>query len=133
MQEVLDDKAAHIISGDISIEKHVAVFPFRNVSVDIVANRANDLLIERGYKLESGGLTNAAYGKGSQLLRILVGAFAKRFCWIVKVEPIDDYARLTLVKDAKGYVGGIIGVNQVNKEYKQITDVFTDLHRELSK
>ena len=129
MKEVLDDTLINKREDLIIIQKDNAIFTFERLSAFELANCVNEIFIEKGYKLEEGTTESGKYGKGSQVLRILFGAFAKRFCWGSKVETNStQQTRFVLTKDAKGYAGGIIGVNQVNNEYKRLTDAFTALH-----
>lgn len=131
MVEVIDDHSVTAKIEAVVIEKSKAIFPFENISSDELAAKVKEILLEKGYKLEQGSPDNGKYGKGSQVLRVLFGAFAKRFCWEVKVQAEGNITRLILSKDAKGYAGGLIGVNQVNNEYKRLTDVLTSFHASL--
>jgi len=128
MKEVLDDNLMREKDQLIMIDKNRAVFTFERVSAAELAKNVNDIFIEKSYKLEQGSTEGGKYGKGNQVLRILFGAFAKRFCWETKIESNSTHTRFIFTKDAKGYAGGIIGVNQVNNEYKRMTDAFTLFH-----
>lgn len=127
-QEILDENAVFSSDGAVIIDKHRAIFTFKKMSPTELAKSVDDIFRERGYKLEHGTTEAGKYGKGNQVMRVLFGAFVKRFCWETQIDTNSTQTRLIFTKDAKGYVGGVIGVNQVNKEYKALTDIFTDLH-----
>lgn len=126
MNEVLDDQ----LTDDNApvIEKNKATYRFKNIDVNTLAEDINQLMLGKGYKLEVGNSVKGSYGKGSSILRVLFGAFAKRFEWNIEIHSQDDFTVLEFSKQAKGYMGGAIGVSQVNKEYKVITEDLTKLH-----
>jgi len=127
-QEILVDKSVFGKNDLIIIEKHKAIFTFERISQSELMKSVNDIFVESGYKLEQGTTESGKYGKGSQVMRVLFGAFVKRFCWETKIENNSSQIRFALTKDAKGYVGGVIGVNQVNKEFKRLIDLFSAFH-----
>jgi hypothetical protein len=131
MKEVLDDQLIDAPLKLIVIESNKAVFTFKKSTAEEITKQIDEVFKRKQYKLEEGSTTRGKYGKGSLALRILFGAFAKRFCWETRVEPDGTDTRFTLIKDAKGYAGGLIGMNQVSNEYKRMTDAFTLLHTTL--
>lgn len=87
------------------------------------AAKINQYFTGLGYKLESGSPVNGVYGRGSQALRVLLGAFHKRFCYNVNISPNPDgTTKVICTKADKGRWGGVVGYNQVVKE--------TDRHKE---
>jgi len=127
-QEILVDKSVFGKNDLIIIEKHKAIFTFERISQSELTKCVNDIFVESGYKLEQGTTESGKYGKGSQVMRVLFGAFVKRFCWETKIESNSSQTRFVFIKDAKGYVGGVIGVNQVKNEFKRLTDLFSAFH-----
>lgn len=127
MTEVLDDNLIRTNNGKVVVEKNKTTFTFSNISVEELGKQIAEIFIGKGYKLEEGNNANGKYGKGSTILRVLFGAFAKRFCWQVIIDAEGRDAKLALIKDAKGYAGGVIGVNQVNNEFKRMSDLFITL------
>lgn len=127
MSEVLDDNLIRTNNGKVVIEKNKTTFLFENISTEELGQQVGELLSAKGYSLEEGTKTNGKYGKGSAVLRVLFGAFAKRFCWQIVINADGPGASLELIKDAKGYAGGVIGVNQVNNEFKRISTDITSL------
>jgi len=126
-EEILDDKKT--TAGDsVTIEKSRALFLFKSVDQNKLGEDVKNLFIDNGYKLESGTPNNATYGKGSKVLRVLLGAFIKRFEWQIEITENGGMITLLFEKNAKGYMGGAIGVNQVNNEFKRYVEVLKTLH-----
>jgi hypothetical protein len=128
MEGILDDQIITTETQDVRIEKDRAIYDFRNHSPQQIADKINAYLSKRGYKLEEGTIFSGKYGKGNKVLRILFGAFVKRFLWEVKVGEAHGITRLVFLKDSKGYIGGIIGVNQVKNEYNDLTLAIQRFH-----
>ena len=82
----------------------------------------------RGYRLELGKPGDGTYGTGSNFLRILFGAFAKRYSFSVKVTQSDDQSPviLHLGKAMSGAMGGVIGHGKMTKEYNAIVDTLRE-------
>jgi len=78
----------------------------------------------RKYKLENGKPDNGTYGIGSDLMRILFGAFAKRYSFTVQIGEEDGVVVFKLTKAMSGAMGGVIGHSKMTKEYKTIADEF---------
>ena len=112
-----------------TIEKDKAVYPFIKTNVNELASKVQEFLPKQGYKLEEGTSANCIYGKGNKTLRILFGAFVKRFTWKITVQETGDTTTLAYVKDEKGYWGGAIGVVQVKNEFKKISEVLRIFHQ----
>ena len=125
--EVLDqDQIA--TEGTVKIEKNKAIYVFKSTNKEDLGKKVNDYFKEQGYTLEAGVNTNGTYGKGSKVLRVLLGAFVKRFEWQVSISDINNSTGLTFTKNAKGYAGGLIGVNQVKNEYSRLTETLKAFH-----
>lgn len=129
-EELLDDnmETAEAVSS-VKIGADKAVFPFQSTNSDELAEKVQKFLSGLGYKLEEGNNKSGIYGKGSKILRILLGAFVKRFTWGVKIEESFGESVLTFTKNEKGYWGGLIGVTQVSSEYKKITSRLEAYHQ----
>jgi hypothetical protein len=126
--ELLDDGAVALGKNEVTIDKEKATYPFANTNVNELATKVQEFLLKQGYKLEEGSNSNGIYGKGSKTLRILLGAFIKRFTWKVTVADTGETTTLTFIKDEKGYWGGAIGVVQVKNEFNKITAVLQNFH-----
>lgn len=128
MDEVLDNDLEALGANAPIIKKNTAIFKFSKLSQDELSGKLESFLQKKGYKLESGVPHEGTYGKGNKVMRVLFGAFVKRFEWKVGVVPVDGYTELSINKSAKGYAGGVVGVNQVNNEFKSIVNSLTQFH-----
>lgn len=126
--EILDEGIVSKPAQKVNIGADAAIYEFANTNPEELGTRVQDFLIGQGYKLEQGNATSAVYGKGSKTMRVLFGAFVKRFTWGVKIASDGDVTKLKFSKDEKGYWGGVIGVNQVKNEYKKITSALERFH-----
>ena len=127
-EEILDDGTVTTEQPKVDITKDRAIYIFENTNADQLADKLQQFLLKDGYKLESGTPKKGVYGKGSKTMRILFGAFVKRFTWGVTVADKDGQTVLKFNKDEKGYWGGAIGVSQVKTEYGRITAVLKNFH-----
>lgn len=127
MEEVLDNDLKSLDATAPVITKERAIFSFENTSEAEIASKINALFLKDGYTLEEGTELKGKYGKGSKVMRILFGAFVKRFAWEVTVSNEGGMVKATLYKETKGYAGGAIGVNQVKNEFKRLIAVWETL------
>lgn len=126
--ELLDDSPESKNDSAPVINDERAEYPFATIGKDDLAVKIKKFLEKDGYKIESGIAVNAVYGKGSKTMRILFGAFVKRFTWGVKVTGDDNQSTLIFTKDEKGYWGGAIGISQVKKEWSRIIASLSAYH-----
>ena len=78
-----------------------------------------------GYRLEKGELGDGRYGKGSPVLRLLLGAFYPRYAFNVAIdEGKGGNLEIMIARAETGYAGGLIGRNQVLNEEKRIIKEF---------
>ncbi len=126
MEETLDNELTNVKSKTIRIENNKAIYRFYDVPADILGEKVNKYLLSKQYKLKSGNATKGVYGKGNKTMRILIGAFVKYFEWNVEIKEDSVSSVLIFSKLAKGYAGGIIGVQQVKNEYKRLTELLSN-------
>jgi hypothetical protein len=108
---------------DYQVDKEGAYMTLNRSTPEDAAQALNQYFVGQGYKLESGSPVNGVYGRGSQALRVLLGAFHKRFSFNVHINPNPDgTTKVMCTRAEKGRWGGLIGYNQVTKE--------TDRHKE---
>lgn len=95
-------------------------FIFANCDSNHLAAEVQQYFLANNYKLEAGVPIDAIYGRGSDVLRILFGAFAKRFKFNVFVEPNGPHVRLRVEKAMSGAMGGVIGHSAMKRETERI-------------
>lgn len=126
--EIIDQNMVKSNNEAITITNDKAVYRFQNTSANELASKIESYLTGKGYKIEEGNSNNGVYGKGNKTLRILFGAFVKRFTWRVTVKDEGNETILTFLKAEKGYWGGAIGVAQVKNEFRRITESLRQFH-----
>ena len=119
----MNDEVIDNIAPNVDLSKHEARWTLSGKTVEDVATKLNAEMLSQGYKLEVGTNDNGVYGKGNKVMRVLFGAFVKRFAFRVHVTNEGNVAQLVFVKDGKGYAGGAIGVSQVKKEFTRLVDI----------
>lgn len=75
------------------------------------------------YKLEGGTPENAVYGRGSGVLRVLFGAFARRYKFKVTVYQEGEKTTLRIGKAISGTMGGYLGYRRMKKELKRLGEL----------
>jgi len=111
---------------DFDNTKNFMKFAFEGTKPEELANNIHDFFVAEGYKLERGTKEKGVYGKGNKTMRLLFGAFVKRFAFQFEVMPDAEDASITrfeFLKDSLNKIsGGVIGYNQSNKEIKRLTE-----------
>jgi hypothetical protein len=87
---------------------------------------ADNILTEAGYKLKKDDWQQSEYTKGNRVLRILFGAFVKYNKILVSLSGSSDKVTMTVSNQSSGFSGGMIGMAQVNKEYKRVIAAFDE-------
>jgi hypothetical protein len=99
-------------------------FVFADGAAQTMADELAAFFLGRGYKLEAGSPFAGSYGIGSNLKRLLFGAFAKRYVFNFTVQPQATGGMMTITKGISGAMGGVIGYRKMSKELEK---VLTDL------
>lgn len=90
--------------------------------VEETANKLSRFFEAEGYKLESGTPVDGVYGIGSNVMRVLFGAFAKRYAFSVKILESGSVSTVVVDKAMSGAMGGAIGYSKMKKEFARIRD-----------
>ena len=98
---------------------------FPPVAAEVLAADVAKFFEQQGYKLEGGAPGNGVYGVGSDLMRILFGAFARRYKFNVGIQQAGANTWLHLSKGMSGAMGGVIGYSAMNKESKRVFEAMT--------
>lgn len=93
-----------------------------------LADKVSARFQARGYRLEEGTNMDGVYANGSAAARVLVGGFAKRNKFSVKImQQQDGKCTVILDKAMSGAMGGMIGVSKMNKEYNEVQQMLGGL------
>ncbi len=87
---------------------------------------ADNILAEAGYTLKKEDWNGNVYSKGNRVLRLLFGAFVKYNKVTVTVSSNNENTTLVLSNESSGFSGGVIGMAQVNKEFKKLVVAFDE-------
>jgi hypothetical protein len=116
------------VESDVSVEEidDGRRIHFFKMQVDRVAQLMADRFKANDYKLESGEVIDGTYGTGSDLMRILFGAFAKRYKFNVKVFKGDNETMVDVTKDTVSKVsGGLLGNKRYNDEFEKLVKILS--------
>jgi len=92
-------------------------------------NKLNLFFTAEGYKLKSTHGDNKTYEKGNRVMRILFGAFVKYHKVFVAVKNENELFSVMVQRNSTGISGGVIGMNQVRKEFERLTESFKTYFR----
>ena len=101
-------------------------FNFDNTTPEAVQQSIDNIMTGLGYKQTKSDWTATTYTKGNRVLRLLLGAFVKYNQLHVTVSGKDGATTAIVANASKGFSGGLIGMAQVNKMYKQVIAELTD-------
>jgi hypothetical protein len=97
------------------------LFTFANATPENVAAAFGQYMQTQGYKIEAGNHYSGTYGVGSTTMRILFGAFVKRYTFDFKIQPHGPNTLLELGKGMTGMSGGVIGMAKMNTEFTKLS------------
>jgi hypothetical protein len=100
-----------------------AVLYFTGTTINETAEKIKNLFIGQGYKLEEGTFINAVYGIGNATLRILFGAFVKRYKFRIDVTLRNELVTVEFNKAMSGLSGGVIGMSKLKKEKLRLIEL----------
>ena len=88
-------------------------------------NKLHLFFTSEGYSIKSEKEEGKKiYKKGNFVLRIIFGAFAKYHQVMVVTQTVGENFSVLVQRDASGISGGLVGMNQVRKEFARLTDSF---------
>ncbi|WP_392560192.1 hypothetical protein [Orbus mooreae] len=78
-------------------------------------------MLARGYR----NIGDDVYEKGNGTLRMLFGAFYKHYKMEIMPQYLgDDQVRVSIKKRSSGFAGGVFGINQIQKELRELYMLF---------
>ena len=112
----------HITIADSAPDRHI--YNISGCTKDELDNKLNLFFSSEGYKLKSAETETRVYEKGNRALRLLFGAFVKYHKQSITIKSSGGQFQVLLLKDSTGMSGGIIGMNQVKKEFARLSEAF---------
>jgi hypothetical protein len=109
-------------AASVRCEEKEITFSFQGVYPMAVAAALEKFFTSQGYRLEAGTKLEGTYGTGNDLLRLLLGGFAKRYKFDFTVELREPSVLLTVKKGMSGVMGGALGYARMKKEMSRIFD-----------
>ena len=91
-----------------------------HLDTNAAAAAVEGYFVSEGYRLEDGNAYDATYGIGNNLMRILFGAFVKRFKFKVQIIAEGSGSFVTVEKGMSGMMGGAIGYAKMKKELARV-------------
>lgn len=110
---------SHFVNTEADTKEH-SIFVYEGIDKEGMALAVHNLMQQEGYVLAEGQSGNATYTKGNRTMRILLGAFHKFFKWNIQVIENQEGTKVRIKKESSGMSGGLIGMNQVKKEYQRL-------------
>lgn len=108
----------------VDFAKDRVVYNVTGCTREELENKLNLFFTSEGYKLLSSEAETRTYSMGNRTLRILFGAFVKYHKQSVITKQEGDVFSVMLHRDSTGISGGLIGMNQVKKEFARLTEAF---------
>ncbi|MBK6383372.1 MAG: hypothetical protein IPP02_03210 [Chitinophagaceae bacterium] len=108
----------------VDFAKDRVIYNMTGCTKEELDNKLNLFFTSEGYTLKSTEGETTTYTKGNRVLRILFGAFVKYHKQSVIVKNEGELFSVMLHKDSTGMSGGLIGMNQVKKEFARLSEAF---------
>src|SRR5436853_385158 len=109
----------------IDFAKDKTLFSISGITKPELENKLHLFFTSEGYSIKSEKEEGKKiYKKGNFVLRIIFGAFAKYQQVQVVVQPTGDNFSMLIKNNTFGISGGLVGMNQVRKEFARLTDAF---------
>jgi hypothetical protein len=99
-------------------------FVLSSTTGEKVLQTADNILTELGYITREPYKNGKSYSKGNKTLRLLLGAFYKYNQVSANISETENSITLTVNNESTGMSGGLIGMNQVKKEFNAIVMAF---------
>lgn len=108
----------------VDFAKDRVIYNITGCTKEELENKLNLFFTSEGYALKSQQGEVYSYTKGNRILRLLLGAFVKYHKQSVTIKNEGELYSLLLQKDSSGMSGGLIGMNQVKKEFARLSEAF---------
>ncbi|MBL7741494.1 MAG: hypothetical protein JNK14_19900 [Chitinophagaceae bacterium] len=108
----------------VDFAKDRTVFNITGCTKEELDNKLNLFFTSEGYSFLADKNGERKYKKGNKVLRYLLGALVKYHQVAITVKNENDLYSVLLRKDSSGFSGGVIGMQQVKKEFTRLTESF---------
>jgi hypothetical protein len=108
----------------VDFAKDRVIYNITGCTKEELENRLNLFFSSEGYTLKSSTGDVYTYTKGNRVMRLLFGAFVKYHKQSATIKNEGSLFSLMLHKDSTGMSGGLIGMNQVKKEFARLSEAF---------
>lgn len=108
----------------VDFAKDRVIYNISGCTKEELDNKLNLFFTSEGYKLKSTEGETTTFTKGNRVMRILFGAFVKYHKQSVIIKNEGALYSVMLHKDSTGMSGGLIGMNQVKKEFARLAEAF---------
>lgn len=108
----------------VDFAKDRIIYNIAGCTKEELDNKLNLFFTSEGYTLKSAEGETHTYTKGNRVLRLLFGAFVKYHKQSVSIKNEGALYSVMLHKDSTGMSGGLIGMNQVKKEFARLSEAF---------
>jgi hypothetical protein len=114
----------------VDFAKDRVIYNFTSCTKEELENKLNLFFTSQGYTAKTKSADIYSYTKGNRVLRMLFGAFVKYHKQAVVIKSEGDMFSVLLQKDSTGMSGGLIGMNQVKKEFARLTEAFREYFKQ---
>lgn len=108
----------------VDFAKDRVIYNMTGCTKEELENKLNLFFTSEGYMLKSNEGEIYTYTKGNRVMRLLFGAFVKYHKQSVVIKNEGELFSVMLQKDSTGMSGGLIGMNQVKKEFARLAEAF---------
>lgn len=108
----------------VDFAKDRIVYNMTGCTKEELENKLNLFFSSEGYKIKKTEGDSTTYEKGNRVMRILFGAFVKYHKQTVTIKNERELFSVLMHRDSSGMSGGLIGMNQVKKEFARLSEAF---------
>lgn len=110
----------------VDFAKDRIVYNMTGCTKEELDNKLNLFFTTQGYKVKKASSESTTYEMGNRVLRLIFGPFVKYHKQTVTIKKEGSHFSVMLRRDSSGMSGGIIGMNQVKKEFTRLGDAFRE-------
>ena len=110
----------------VDFAKDLIIYNMTGCTREELDNKLNLFFTSQGYKIKKATSESTTYEKGNRILRLILGAFVKYHKQTVTIKNEGELFSVMLHRDSSGMSGGVIGMNQVKKEFSRLGDAFKE-------